>query len=241
MKIGVISDIHSNIYALDAVLNEFDKVIIDKIICCGDIIGIGPHPEDVVQKLIQRKDMLIAVQGNHEKYLLNGLPENVHDDKRSMEPEEKKNHKWIHKNLSENSIKFINNLQISNTIQIENKKIYIIHYPLTKSGAYKKHIKEPTIKQNEKMFEGIDSNIFIYGHTHTISINHENNKWYINPGSLGCPVKSDIANAGILNINEEIVTYNQLHIEYDVSKTIQDIETLKFPFYKQILRIFYGK
>ena len=91
------------------------------------------------------------------------------------------------------------------------------------------------------MFEGIDSNIFIYGHTHTISINHENNKWYINPGSLGCPVKSDIANAGILNINEEIVTYNQLHIEYDVSKTIQDIETLKFPFYKQILRIFYGK
>ena len=45
MKIGVISDIHSNIYALDAVLNEFDKIKIDKILCCGDIIGINGYIE----------------------------------------------------------------------------------------------------------------------------------------------------------------------------------------------------
>ena len=53
MKLGIITDIHSNIIALNEVLKEFEKIKIDKIICCGDIIGIGPRPDEVVQALIQ--------------------------------------------------------------------------------------------------------------------------------------------------------------------------------------------
>ena len=49
MKIGIITDIHSNINALNAVLEKFDKMKVDKIICCGDIIGIGSNPEETVQ------------------------------------------------------------------------------------------------------------------------------------------------------------------------------------------------
>ena len=45
MKIGVISDIHSNILALEAVFNKFEEKNINNIICLGDIIGIGPYPE----------------------------------------------------------------------------------------------------------------------------------------------------------------------------------------------------
>ena len=58
MKIGIITDIHSNINALNVVLNKFDKIKIDKIICCGDVIGIGPNPEETIQALIKRKDIL---------------------------------------------------------------------------------------------------------------------------------------------------------------------------------------
>ena len=49
MKIGIITDIHSNIQALNAILNEFDKLNVERIICCGDIIGIGINPEETVQ------------------------------------------------------------------------------------------------------------------------------------------------------------------------------------------------
>ena len=202
MKIGIITDIHSNISALKMVLNKFKKIEVDKIICCGDIIGIGPNPEETVQELMKIKDKLIAVRGNHEQYLLNGLPKNIHDNKKAMSLEEINNHKWTHSKLSENSINFISQLKISNIIEIEGKKIYIVHYPSDENGIYKQHIKKPTIKENEEMFSRIDADIFIYGHTHTISINNENNKWYINSGSLGCPLKSNIANAGILEINK---------------------------------------
>lgn len=65
MKIGIITDIHSNISALNIVLNKLKKIEVDKIICCGDIIGIGPNPEKTVQELMKNKDKLIAVRGNH--------------------------------------------------------------------------------------------------------------------------------------------------------------------------------
>ncbi len=240
MKIGIITDIHSNISALKMVLNKFKKIEVDKIICCGDIIGIGPNPEETVQELMKIKDKLIAVRGNHEQYLLNGLPKNIHDNKKAMSLEEINNHKWTHSKLSENSINFISQLKISNIIEIEGKKIYIVHYPSDENGIYKQHIKKPTIKENKEMFSRIDADIFIYGHTHTISINNENNKWYINSGSLGCPLKSNIANAGILEINKNEIFYEQLKIEYNVNEVIQEIKRLKFPFYKGILKIFYG-
>ena len=241
MKIGIITDVHSNIIALNTVLNEFEKIKVDKIICCGDVIGIGPNPEETIQALIKRKDILLAVRGNHEQYLLKGLPKNVHDDKRAMSLEEIDNHEWTHSKLSENSKNFISQFKISNIIEIEEKKIYIVHYPNNEDGIYKKHIKNPTIKQNQEMFSGINADIFIYGHTHTISINNKNNKWYINSGSLGCPAKSNIANAGILEINKNEICYKQLKIEYNVNEVIKEIERLRFPFYKGILKIFYGK
>ena len=124
MKLGIITDIHSNIIALNEVLKEFKKIKIDKIICCGDIIGIGPKPDEVVQALIQVSDKLIAVRGNHKKYLLDGLPVKVYDNKRNMSLEEIQNHKWIHSRISEQSKNFLENFPTYKTIEIENKKIF---------------------------------------------------------------------------------------------------------------------
>ncbi len=140
MKIGIITDIHSNIRALNAVLEEFEKIGLDKIICCGDIIGIGPNPEAVVQKLIEQKNKLISVQGNHEQYLIKGLPEIVHNDKRRMSDDEIKNHKWNQNQLSYESKEFIKNLSVSNMLQIDNKKVHIVHYPIEKDLKYLKKL-----------------------------------------------------------------------------------------------------
>ena len=239
MKIGVITDIHSNSQALESVLNEFNRIKIDKIICCGDIIGIGANPEETMQMLMKKKEILIAVQGNHEEYLIKGLPKEVHDDKRSMSSEEIKNHEWNHSKLSEKSKKFIKELQKEINVKIENKRIYITHYPNEENGKYKKHIKKPTIEENQEMFEGINADIFLYGHTHTTNVNKKADKWYINPGSLGCPMDSNIAHAGILSINTGKVDFKCLNIIYDVEKTINEINRIKFPMYNKILKIFY--
>lgn len=73
MRLGIITDIHNNLPALKTVVEYLEKQRCDKIICCGDIIGIGPYPEETVQ-FISKLPNLIAVRGNHDDYLVKGMP-----------------------------------------------------------------------------------------------------------------------------------------------------------------------
>ena len=207
MKYGIITDIHSNILALQIVLKKFEELKVDKIICCGDIIGIGPCPEEVVQELINLNDKFIGVRGNHENYLLVGLPKEVHDDKRGMSENEINCHLWNQSRLSSSSKDFLATLPYETTIEESGKKICILHYPMNKEKEYKQHIKFPTIDECKKLFEDYDADIYLYGHTHTKSIVKENNKLYINVGSLGCPMSESTTNFGILTINNDKVYY----------------------------------
>lgn len=240
MKIGVISDVHGNIEALNKVLDEFEKRNVEKIICCGDIIGIGACPEEAVQRLIQIKDKLIAVRGNHEQYLLKGIPGDVHDEKRKIKEVEINNHKWTHSRLSDASVKFLKELPIEQNIEVEGKRIYIVHYPINKDETYKKHIQKANLAEIQELFDDKEADIYFYGHTHIAIINKTKDKCYINPGTLGCPGVSNKARCGILTIENEITNYEELEVEYDTKSAIDKIKELKYPLHKKILMLFYG-
>lgn len=144
------------------------------------------------------------------------------------------------KHLSNTSIEFIKSLPKENIIEIFGKKIYIVHYPMEDGINFKKHIKVASLQDNKEMFENVEADIYLYGHTHIEIYNKNSNKCYINPGALGCPGKTDEAPYGILEINKEIVTYKQLKVKYNVKKVIENINKLSFPGYKHVLKIFYG-
>ena len=90
------------------------------------------------------------------------------------------------------------------------------------------------------MFTNINADIFLYGHTHTYSVNTEENKWYINAGSLGCPKGKNAAQAGILEINNEEITFNSINVNYDIKDVVEKIKSIKAPFCEKVLQIFYG-
>lgn len=66
--VAVISDIHANLPALKAVLAEIDGLGIERILCCGDIVGYGPHPRECVQLIRERS--IPSVLGNHDLYTI---------------------------------------------------------------------------------------------------------------------------------------------------------------------------
>lgn len=68
MKIAVMSDIHSNLEALEAVFRDMEKAGVDRIISLGDNIGYGADPEAVIQLLIRKR--IVSVLGNHEQALM---------------------------------------------------------------------------------------------------------------------------------------------------------------------------
>ena len=64
MLYAVISDIHSNLEALTASLNEIDRIKADKIVCLGDIVGYNPNPNECVELMRERN--VQCVRGNHD-------------------------------------------------------------------------------------------------------------------------------------------------------------------------------
>ena len=67
-KIALISDIHANIDALEAVLADIDQQGVEEILCLGDIVGYGAAPAECV-KLV-RECCFVTLMGNHDEYLV---------------------------------------------------------------------------------------------------------------------------------------------------------------------------
>ena len=64
MRYAVVSDIHSNLPALEAVLDDAQKIGFDALVCLGDIVGYGPNPNECIELLQQFPHTIIA--GNHD-------------------------------------------------------------------------------------------------------------------------------------------------------------------------------
>ena len=240
MKYGIITDIHSNPLALKAVLKKFEEIQVDKILCAGDIIGIGPEPEEAVKLMIKLKDKLICVRGNHEDYFLKELPTKATSTDKLLNKEEIDCHLWNQNRLSTTSEAFLSELPEEIVIYDEVKKICILHYPRKEDGKLKKEIIGPTVEQALDLFQQYDADIFIYGHSHDKSLILHQGKAYLNFGSLGCPKETNKASAGVLYIDSQGIGFDMLDVEYDADKVVKDIKNLKYPNYENILKSFYG-
>lgn len=244
MKIGVISDVHSNLIALEKTFTKFNDEKINSIICLGDVIGIGPYPEKCIQFLIDNQERLLSfIKGNHENYLLNGIPRKNHNEEKAkpMNDEQIATHVWNHSKLNNEQVEYIKKLKNNDYIEVEGKKIIIEHYPMDCNNKFKQFIKSPSQKDIEELFNDKKADIYLFGHTHNKYYTCINEKYYINPGSLGCPINSNCASAGILEITNNKIDYKTLEIEYNIEKVIEEIKSIEYPLYDYIINKFYRK
>ncbi len=237
MKIGVISDIHNNPVALDRVLKYFSEHGCDMIICCGDIVSIGPMPEETVRRIMGIKN-LICVRGNHEDYLRKiGMGESLSGE---MLQDEARYHEWEFDRLSQESKAFLDSLPASKHEIIEGTRIYVAHYAMS-GNSFLDPKRNLTLQMCEEMFSDISADVILFGHSHKYFYYANNNTHYINVPSLGCPSRSkNIAHAGILKIGTGTCDFNNVDLEYDVSAVIAQIDKLNYPASKEIKKIFFG-
>lgn len=165
MKIGVISDIHSNKASLKKALNFFRSKGIKRIYCLGDIIGYGDHPNEVIEML--RKERVICIAGNHERMLLGG--------NRS----EKYNMRYTRKVITDSSVEYLKGLP--GFIELKRYKAILSHaVPFTKDRYY-------YANSDFSVFDKVDYRIIFLGHAHYPMFMSYYNKKIINPGSVGQP------------------------------------------------------
>ena len=232
MRFGIINDIHSNVVALKAVLDRLNLMGCDRIICCGDIIGIGPWPEETVRCMMRIPD-LIAVRGNHDKYLFDGMTED-------MDFSEMEHHRWQHRNLSETSVSFLGNLPYRTYFDCEGLGISVMHWPLDIKGNFIRHTRCHSEKDLEDLFAGVDSDIILFAHDHRRII-CQGKRVYVDVGSLGCPeTDGNIARAGVLTIESGKVGIEPVDVVYDAASVVGTIDRLGYPDADFIKSYFFG-
>ena len=238
MKYGIITDIHNNVTALRAVLKQLKQRNCDNIICCGDIIGIGPEPEETVQEMIRVRG-LISVRGNHENYLLEGMPTECPNEEH-MSFGEMEHHRWEHRLLSDASVAFLRGLPKRIDFVSEGLRVSVMHSCIDQNGRYSKSVRNPTESDLQTMFADVESDVILYGHDHSPNI-CRGEKLFINVGSLGCPsMARNIARAGVLSVENGKATIELIEVRYNVDEVIGRIDALNYPEAQIIKKYFFG-
>lgn len=234
MKIGIISDIHSNLPAIQKIYDELSKDA-DEIYCLGDIVGYGPYPNECINFLRYFK---FSVMGNHDAAVI-GLRN--YDD---FNEYARFAIDWTKDHISPNFLEKLK--RIPQILEIEN--VYLVH------GSLRDPIEEYLINYYSvyASFELMEKKIAFFGHTHLAGaflysekereiyyVNFVNGgdlklekgyKYLINPGSVGQPRDGNWkASYAIYDTKLNMVHFRR--VDYDVEEIQKYMQNLGFPKY----------
>lgn len=182
MRLAVISDIHGNCFALDAVLADLERRPVDAMICLGDAIQGGPQPAETVARL--RSLGCPVVMGNADAYLLSGTA----DDAEPIEPERQARldavRAWSLTQLSEADRAFV--ADFAPTVELDlgqGRRLLAFHG----SPASFDELILPLTPDDElrRMLGAHADKLLCGGHTHVQQIRHLGRSFFFNPGAVG--------------------------------------------------------
>lgn len=220
MKIAVISDIHSNVYALNEVLGDIQKKDVDMVICTGDLVGYGTRPNEVIQTL--RKEKILTIMGNYDEAIGNfkiicGCD---YPDPKDAERAGLSIHFTAQETTEENK-EYLRNLPKEATFTFNNKTIRFVH---GSTRVINEYLKENSKEADEVMSELVED-ILVCGHTHIPYAKYYGEKLLINAGSIGKPkTNRPDANYVIINMSDSNVEVEIIEVAYDFEKIAKEIE-----------------
>lgn len=220
MRFAVIGDIHSNIYALESVMEDSKAKDVDFILCTGDMVGYAPFPNEVID--LVRKHNVLSIQGNYDKAI--GNSESVcgcdYKDERQLEMAGL-SVMFTNMAVTEKNRAYLRELPTELRLKAEGMQILMVH------GSHRKNNEYLFENSNEvdEVTKEIPEDILICGHTHKPYYKVINGKHVINSGSAGKP-KHGNPNATyvIVDIVDKNVSVEILEVPYDYEKTAKAIE-----------------
>ncbi|ULO06535.1 metallophosphoesterase family protein [Paenibacillus sp. 19GGS1-52] len=233
--IAILTDIHGNHPALQAVLQDIAKKKVEHIYCLGDVVGIGPDSNQVLEQLTTRPDMSF-VMGNHDLAVIAAArneppPEGHHN--------ERQHHEWLAKRIEPKYIEVMSKWPMSVTISILHHELLFCHYHLDPSNWFVPIDKLPTTGALEEIYSTTDNKLVCFGHHHIVHHFRSDTRLYFNPGSLGCYDKP-YARYGIVTISEKKIMAEVQEVPYNNVDFLRSYEELQVPDREFILKIFHG-
>jgi putative phosphoesterase len=186
MKIALISDLHGNEVALDAVLASIRRGGADQIACLGDVATLGVRPREVLGRL---RDLgCLCIMGNHDEFLLE--PHMVHEY--SEAPVVAEAVDWCRDRLNSEELAFVRTFQRRREVDLGGSKLLLFH------GSPRSHMENllATTPPDEldQCLTGQRAPVMAGGHTHLQMLRQHRGALLVNPGSVGMPFREFVNN-----------------------------------------------
>lgn len=183
MQIALISDIHANLIALEAVLADIDQIGADQIIFLGDLATLGPQPQAVVARL---RDLgCPCIMGNHDAVLVN-LPR-LHQDGHA--DWYIKTVEWSVEQLSADDFDYLRSFEPLLTIQLDPadpETTLLCCHGSPKSNTDQIWATTPAAEL-DAMLAGYEARVVACAHTHLQMMRRRKGMTVVNSGSVGAP------------------------------------------------------
>ena len=180
MRIALISDLHGNLTALDAVLADIAHEGVDRIACLGDVATLGPQPCEVLDRV--RDIGAICILGNHDSFMLDA--DLIH--RYSENPAIVAAVDWCRAQLSEAHLAFIQAFLPGQIVGLGGDYTLQLYHGTPQSNMV--DILSTTPPETlDVMLEGSEATVLAGGHTHLQMLRQHRGKLVVNPGSVGMP------------------------------------------------------
>jgi diadenosine tetraphosphatase ApaH/serine/threonine PP2A family protein phosphatase len=234
VRVAILTDIHSNLPALEAVLAAIDEAGIERKWCLGDVVGYGAQPDQCAKLVSDRCELSLV--GNHDLAVTGEISTDVFSASAAAAVE------WTRANSESSTIDFLKRLKPESSEH--------------EVGLYHASPRDPVweyvlaVDQARECMDVQSARVSLIGHSHVAlwfsdgagppggdgggqaeegrEINLSEQRWLLNPGSVGQPRDGDPRAAWMdLDTDEWKATYRR--VEYDIDRAAEAIRDAGLP------------
>jgi len=217
VRVAVISDIHANLPALEAVLADIDRKAVGQVLCAGDLVGQGPHPNQVVSRI--RKAGIPSILGNQE------IEVRTLADRARLDP--KRHMLWTIAVLKRSNREYLLGLPADRKLEVEGIAIHLVHgSPHGTSDSMHPSLTSQTLRAWFPV-GAPRPDLLVGGHTHVPFVRTMEGMLIVNAGTVGRPFDGDPrASWALLELEKGRARARIRRVRYPVAETVRAMKRI---------------
>jgi putative phosphoesterase len=222
--LAVITDIHANLPALQAALARIDELGIERVYCGGDLVGYGPHPNEVCALIAERE--IPTIYGNYD----HAIARDDHDCGCAYVTQHdrdlgRQSVEWTLVNTSRQSKDFMRDLPFDLRIAVGAHELHLVHGSPRKVNEYLFEDKPASLYERLAAAETADA--LVFGHTHKPWVREHGGVLFVNCGSVGKPKDGDPRAA--FAVIDDALTVTIERVAYDAQAVADEVAAAGLP------------
>jgi putative phosphoesterase len=185
MRVALVSDIHGNDVALRAVLDDAEKVGVDRVVCLGDTATLGPRPRETLAILRDRN--IPCILGNHDEFMLDESLIRSYTEA----PPVVAAVDWCRAELSSDDIAFIGTFHRTLDVALDGSTLFLFHG--SPASNMQDLLATTPPDELDALLGAKRAPVMAGGHTHIQMMRQHRGALLVNPGSVGMPFEQYVS------------------------------------------------